>query len=445
MSPFRLEFEASAAFAASLVFLFPCLSFFPCPVHVTHGQVVVARGTVVSTYMAAVGVRSSGAGLETVFFSSQVPAIGRFEHWIRDLDRQLVVAIARDVETNLTALNDHAKSAGFTRPPLLHVGIEKSESLIGGDFGGKSRQAPLSKKDGGGTTPAYRDGDPPIAPKPGTRIEHSSNGGGEGLGEGAVRRPSIQGHLLARSTHWTAAVETALACITEPRLTPSGTETTKSVASGLNGLLASLLEYVDGWAGELRQSSTTAYLLITNTALITQALQHRDVVGELLKTLSPASNPAPAHGDEGGFEARSTLSSGPSTQRRVWSGDTTTDDANPMEGFPFVWECHLRHYYISREEAAAREEAWKSIDGGGDGGSGGYDGSDNNATVPPPPLMRIGLGPWNVPYGFEYAGTLERLWLAPLSERCLLHVIHSAKVKHELLVLLVQRLDLSCY
>ncbi|CAN0528801.1 unnamed protein product, partial [Scytosiphon promiscuus] len=47
---------------------------------------------------------------------------------------------------------------------------------------------------------------------------------------------------------------------------------------------------------------------------------------------------------------------------------------------------------------------------------------------PPPPLIRVGLGPWNVPYGFEYAGTWERLWLTPLSERCLLHAVHSAKV-----------------
>lgn len=108
------------------------------------------------------------------------------------------------------------------------------------------------------------------------------------------------------------------------------------------------------------------------------------------------------------------------------------------KGMPFTWTCHMRHYYspLAKDSPSAetsverRDSVMNDYDGAGGDGGGGYRRSDADAkdVVPPPPVVTVGLGMWNVAYGFEYSGTLERLWLTPLSERCLLHAARSASV-----------------
>lgn len=380
--------------------------------------------------MAAIGVRSSGAGLETVPFSTNVPAVGRLELWLTNLDRQLVSAIACDVDALLIALRQHGE-VGPGRPPLLHIGMARTGDGAAGDESGRDGQIKTNSSQQISSTwdtRAYRKGeDAAGAPSSGAR-------GTDGKGDPASRRQaSVQGQLLARSTHWTTAVEVALSGAQVGLPTNSGGHgtgsQTKRTESLLESLLASLLLYVNGWTGEVRQpGGVTAYHSVTNTALTTQALQHRDIIEELLK---PRSRPFSASPTTGQLETSGTTSIGSaSSPGRVGEGARKTTDAVGEE-YPFAWICHLRHYYVSPAEAAVRKATWEEQNNDGKGGDGpNHEAEDDQMDVlpPPPPLIRVGLGPWNVPYGFEYAGTLERLWLTPLSERCLLHAVHSAKV-----------------
>lgn len=416
-------------------------------------------GSIGKAQMAVAGVRSSGEGLELVQFPTAVPARGRLELWVCDLDRQLVSALARDLAETLKCLNEHG-NAGPGRPPILQFGSEASSNLATGSGGlDTAGGTPVSSatKTPGNNTGLARPNDGNAPPR--------QNGGATGADRAYVRRPTVQGHLLVRSAHWTGAVEGALALRAYPRQPPlsgsgggggGGDVSLLRVDSALQRLLTSILLHVNGWSGELREpGGTTAYASITNTALITQALQQRDVVEELLRDTLPARSSPVAYatvdgtatGDQIGATAVplgnvtsthrassqsvSVAATGASTTLAYLPGVSEVDTC-----FPFNWICHLRHYYIAPSEATAGIAGWEEHNEAGQRGSGagsryggGEDNGRNSAPPVPPPLLRVSLGPWNIPYGFEYGGTLERLWLTPLSERCLLHAVHSAKVQ----------------
>lgn len=398
--------------------------------------VTTSSGTSVNVHMAAVSVRSSGAGLEILPFAVPVPAVGRLEYWLRDVERQIVSAIAHDIDCTLKVLREHGSVGGPGRPPLLHT-----------------RNASRGTGFGGGGSVGRGDGDNDQLGAKGTaatkgggqkHVGHGYNGPGVGNEDGEQPTkfcPSLQGQLLARSAHWTAMTETALrshATSRDPILDSGGdgigcglTGTPTGVESGLRNVLASTLVYVDGWVEELlRPGGMTSCECITNTALVTQALQHRDVVEDLLGGSEPAFlAPAVSSARMSGVVTTSAAFRPPVASSR------TSSDAAPAQSdghgiansksYPFAWTCHLRHYYVSLVEAAARKAAWNSK---ADAFEEVEDDPQTTPEPPPPPLIRVGLGAWNIPYGFEYEGTLERLWLTPLSERCLLHAVYSAKV-----------------
>ncbi len=391
--------------------------------------------------MAAAGVRSSGAGLEMVPFASPVPAVGRFDIWFRNVDRQLMSAIANDVETATAALRKHSKVASG---PLLH--IQTTEAI------GSIKRASAANTDIGSSGLQRTGVSPPV------------NEGGKQSESGQRSYPSIQGQLLARSAHWTAAVETALTGTPFASSPPPGgasggrgqgaRSASRSPESLIQEILSSVLLHVHGWAEELRRpGGMTAYFSLMCTALTTQALQQRDVVEELLKKAprvtaggsTTDANPATTAAKGGRATSPKPITSSATT---AGGGEENAALPGASEWSPFLWLCHLRHYYVSPSEDGGRNGRPRQTrvgvaGGGGGGGAGGGRASaaaagegDNDKDgeyeqelpPPPPPLIRVGLGPWNVPYGFEYAGNLEKLWLTPLSERCLLHAVHSAKV-----------------
>lgn len=416
--------------------------------------------------MAAAGTRSSGAGLEEVAFLSPVPAVGRLEVWVRDVDRQLMSAIAEDVEFSVEALRQYCTAGGgLGRPALLHIGggvdRKASSAAMNGGGGGAPNINGLQSRSGP-ESPAKQhtpgENSPNAAAGKGSGDEGFAAGGRSEPGRGedqanTTRRPSVQGQLLARSVHWTAAVETALSSDTSflPLLAPGDVSSMEHLGNGsmsavkkpgheLQQILALIARDVNGWVEEICQpGGMTAYNSLTNTALVTQALQQRDVVEQLVKeapiSTSPPPTPPPMTLDGRQIELTSTAGS-QTAFSNTGSGDDKADGVSEqVELSPFLWTCHLRHYYTSPSEAKARGEEEQESDNGHPSDSStrwavhdneGH--QDQEESKPPQPLIRVGLGPWNVPYGFEYAGTWERLWLTPLSERCLLHAIHSAKV-----------------
>lgn len=444
--------------------------------------------------MAAAGVCSSGAGLETVIFPSPIPAEGRLELWVRDLGRQLVSSIVRDVDVTVKALVAHGQ-VGHGRPPLLQIGWSKSRtgdhrSAIafdgkggkvtgGGTIGGGGGASDKSESTGV-SNPQSRGGSALMKQNEGTTATAQTrgipdNGGGSGrkgdIGAGGIPRPCVQGHLLARSVHWTRLVEAALIQgASLPATTNSGGMGSVAVdnpcktESALQGVHTALLVYLDGWAGELRQpGGMPLYSSITNIALITQALQQRDVVEELLKDFSQsATSMSTTSSDVGGKTTVTAGRAGTAGVTRAQVGDTAStsraslissssflargvlsrpglglaDGVVSVDRFPFAWTCHLRHYHVPATEASLTNYAEERQEGNikdsesGESGNGEYrrNEEDTGDVPPPPPLLTVGLGTWKVPYGFEYAGTLERLWLTPLSERCLLHAAQSATV-----------------
>ncbi|CAM9120215.1 unnamed protein product, partial [Ectocarpus sp. 13 AM-2016] len=428
-------------------------------------EVVSTNGTTVRTHMAATGVRCCGAGLEAVPFLSPIPAIGRLEIWVRDFDRQLMSAIAEDVEIAANSLRQYQAGGDFGHLGLRTSGLNAIPGLLPGSGIPSSSNKPAN------TATGERSGGDPFA------VGGDGEGGKNGEQTTTGRQPSVQGQLLARGAYWTARIESALACttISEPLQSTDGgnggggaagvsAATNKPERNKLQDVLESLLLSLNAWSGEFSQpDGLTAYNSLTITALATQALQQRDVVEELLQTVSmppPSPSPAPHPENDGqGRQAGKTLAtsaasdmppssptarSTPSSIKEHRDREYVVDEEENY--FLFLWACHLRHYFTSPEEVhSLNGRAQQSNDlqtdnddrsdrgaagGGGtkNAGRGGYEDQENDSVPPPPPpLIRVSVGPWNVPYGFEYAGTLERLWLTPLSERCLLHAVHSAK------------------
>ncbi|CAM9191667.1 unnamed protein product [Ectocarpus sp. 4 AP-2014] len=428
-------------------------------------EVVSTSGTTVRTHVAAAGVRCCGAGLEAVPFSSPIPAVGRLEMWVRDFDRQLMSAIAEDVEIAANSLRQYQTGGGFG-----HLGLRTSDLNAIPGLLPRSGIPSLSNKPSNTATGERSGGDP-------YAVGGDGDGGKNGEQTTTGRQPSVQGQLLARGAQWTAQIESVLACttISEPLHSTDGgnggggaagvsAATNKPERNKLQDVLESLLLNLSAWSGEFSQpDGLTAYNSLTITALATQALQQRDVVEELLQTvLMPRPSPSltpPSEIDGQGRQAGKTLATSaasgmppssptaPSTPSSIKGHRDREHDIDEEKNyFPFLWACHLRHYYTSPEEAQSLNgRAQQSSDlqtdnddrsdhsaagGGGtkNAGRGGYEDQENDSVPPPPPpLVLVSVGPWNVPYGFEYAGTLERLWLTPLSERCLLHAVHSAK------------------
>ncbi|CAM9401133.1 unnamed protein product [Ectocarpus fasciculatus] len=418
-------------------------------------EVVTTNGTTVRTHMAATGVRCCGAGLEMVPFSSPIPAVGRLEIWVRKVDRQLMSAIAEDVEIAASYLRQHQAGGGFGHLGLRTGGPNAIPGLL------QRSGIPSSSNKPANTLTGERSGGDPYA------VGGDGEGGKTGEQTTTGRQPSVQGQLLARGAHWTAEIESALACTTivEPLHSTDGDNggggaagvsaaTNKPECNKLQDVLESLLRNLNAWSDEFSQpGGLTAYESLTITALATQALQQRDVVEELLQTVSL---PSAIDGQE--LQAGKTLATSAASGMTP-SSPTARSTPSSVKGhrdrehvideeensLPFLWACHLRHYYTSPEETQslngrAQQSSDRQTDnddrshGAGSGGGtknaerGGYeDQEDDPVPPPPPPLIRVSVGPWNVPYGFEYAGTLERLWLTPLSERCLLHAVHSAK------------------
>lgn len=372
--------------------------------------------------MAAAGVRSSGAGLEMVPFSSPVVAVGRFEIWARNIDRQLMSAIAHDVELATTALRQYGQAGAPQRSTLLHAGTT-------GTIAGGNREASN------------------VQPRPDAVPSSNQPIVADALA-GVRSQPSLQARLLARSAHWTAAVDAALAGTTfwtSPSQPGGGSSSSRGgqtsdakapPENALQEILTSILLQVDRLAEELCQpGGMIAYDSVATTAITTQALHHRDVLEELLK-MTPSSLSAirgsavqpetPTATSAAVTDVRSSLriQSSPISSFPKEGDRESASFTEPAVFSPFLWTCHLRHYYTPPEEALSQEGAHPS------GGNSGRDEDQEQEVLPPPPppLIRVGIGPWNIPYGFEYAGTLERLWLTPLSERSLLHAVHSAKV-----------------
>lgn len=423
--------------------------------------------------MAAAGVWSSGAGLETVRFASPIPVEGRLELWIRDLDRQLVSLVVCDLDNAVKALIAHGH-VGPGRPPLLHInssGNRASDCTAiegnGGDPGlSESTETGASQSRGnagrGNATALTGQNKGLDATSPtrdildGIGVARERTGpGNDGGTAGSMVKPSLQGHLLARSVHWTRLVEAALMQTFETGTPSIGSGGGSTVTTAIEGVHGALLIYLDGWATELRRSEClTPYASITNTALITQALQQRDVVEELLTEVSSSMRSAsPSTGTEaevgeggssggaaGAPNARFGVPVGSQRVERDFAGTIDARTGSPASvSMPFSWTCHIRYYHVSPDDAMLRESSreilqsdagdWPGANGAKGGRYRGWEDDTSEAAPPaPPPFLRVGLGPWSVPYGFEYAGTLERLWLTPLSERCLLHAAHSAKV-----------------
>eukprot|EP00752_Nemacystus_decipiens_P006721 g6044.t1 len=379
--------------------------------------VTTTGGSTVRKLMAAAGVRSSGAGLEVVSFSSPVLVVGRFEMWVRDVDRQLMSTIAHGVDMATTALRQYGKAEGASQPSaLLHAG--PSGGIVGGN-----RKISTS-----------------VQPRPEATL--SSNG----APAGERSQPSLQARLLARSAHWTTAVEAALtgSGLIASKSQPGGGSSTNSYGGEigdtrnntetmLQEILSSILLHIKSLAEELSPpGGMPAYESVATTALTTLALQHRDVLEELLKPTS--SDVSAIGGSTEQFKTFTTAStavadsplSSPAQSPATKSfrkGGESTNFAESAAFSPFLWTCHLRHYFTPPEEALPHKG--RADPGGGNSKRG--EGQEQEPPPPPPPLIRIGIGPWNIPYGFEYAGTLERLWLTPLAERSLLHAVHSAK------------------
>lgn len=357
-------------------------------------------------------------------FSAPVVAVGRFEIWVKNFDRQLMSAIAHDVETAIVAIRQHGNAVGAPCRSALNC-TGSPETIAGG-----ITKASIGKQSRLGATPSRNQ---PTA--------------GESPAGGGSRQPSVQARLLARSAHWTAAVEASFsgaALGTSPSRPRSGTSSregetndgARKPGSTLQEILSSVLLQTNTWAEELCQPGVSAYNSVATSALTTQALHQRDVLDELLQATSSSpsvttgsmvqSETATITSAAVGYAPPSSPITSPATSSIPKEGDAESANfAETATCSPFLWTCHLRHYYTPPEEALSQNgRAHPS------GSNGGRDEDQDRELVPPPPppLIRVGIGPWNVSYGLEYAGTLERLWLSPLSERCLLHAVHSAKV-----------------
>ncbi|CAM9357254.1 unnamed protein product, partial [Choristocarpus tenellus] len=313
-------------------------------------------------HVAAVGTISAGGGLETVRFSAPVIMNDRMEEWVNIFDRQLALAVMCDTGCSLVLLQEHAaedkRRDSHNQVPLLHISSpprNPQESM----WLDMLASAEKSGAAAGDTTN-------------GRRTSQASS-------MASSKSVCLQGELLARSIHFTSQIELAIAGGGRSK----GCERWEEA---LDAIGRSLTIHTNGWAEYLSNPSLEDALnTISYTALITQALQHRDTV-QLLKDALHKT------GSQGQQDSLPVIDS-------------------------FAWVCHLRYYFSSPAKAQEVLEAWKKEEN--------REEEDREPT--PPPVVRVSIGPWHTPYGFEYRGTMERLWVTPLSERCLLHTTHSAK------------------
>ncbi|CAM9103796.1 unnamed protein product, partial [Discosporangium mesarthrocarpum] len=323
--------------------------------------------------LAAVGAHSAGGGLETMCFVSPAILKSDMDEWFIDLERQLVVVIMRDIARSIDVLKRHdasnsTQSMTAQNPLLLKSGRSAKSNTTTDTKGTRVKQG-------------KRRGD-----RKGSMDEGKGNLGREPTNLSRVDDDSksyvcLQGQLLARSVHWTSQVEKVFHSA-GARGSAKGAE---RLEMALNGLSSSLTCHVDGWAKVLASPGGLNQLaVISNAAFVTQAMYQRDIVEDLMPKSQPA-NGLPGKRD------------------------------HPPEVNSFAWTCHLRYYFNSPKQDGEDLSASKD------------ENEEDDLRPLPKPVLRVSVGPWHAPYGFEYCGTMEKLWLSPLSERCLLHTAHSAK------------------
>jgi hypothetical protein len=219
----------------------------------------------------------------------------------------------------------------------------------------------------------------------------------------------LQMTLLAHHIHFTKEVE---ACYTNASTTSSSnsrntaTTTIATVLAALEALHDSTLQHISAWSDSTYDSNVDAqqYTLLVSTAHIAQALHFRDILSSLIAQISSSS----------------------SSSSSISLDDVQSD---------FRWTQHLRYYYngMSNNGTGSDTNA-NSTDAYGSNRKVSEVARSNSTSVTPVqaaqpllPCISASIGPWSVAYGWNYYGTNERLWVAPLAEKCLYHMIHSAR------------------
>jgi hypothetical protein len=215
--------------------------------------------------------------------------------------------------------------------------------------------------------------------------------------------------LLAHHIHFTKEVE---ACYTNAITTTinnsrgTATTTTATVIAALETLFDSTLQHISAWSDSCHDFNVDAqqYTLLVSTAHIAQALHFRDILSSLIAQLSSSS---------------SSISS------------SIPDDVHS----DFRWTQHLRYYYNGMSNNGSNGDTnANSADAYGNSRKVSEVARSNSTMItsvqaaqPLLPCISVSVGPWCVAYGWNYYGTNERLWIAPLAEKCLYHMIHSAR------------------
>jgi hypothetical protein len=217
----------------------------------------------------------------------------------------------------------------------------------------------------------------------------------------------LQMTLLAHHIHFTKEVE---ACYSNASTNTNNSSrnaastTTATVIAALETLLDSTLQHISAWSDTCYDSSVDAqqYALLVSTAQIAQALHFRDILSSLTAQLSASS-----------------------------SSSSIPDDVQSN----FRWTQHLRYYCngMSNNGTSSDTNA-NSTDAYGSNRKVSEVVRSNSTSITPVqaaqpllPCVSASVGPWSVSYGWNYYGTNERLWIAPLAEKCLYHMIHSAR------------------
>jgi hypothetical protein len=217
----------------------------------------------------------------------------------------------------------------------------------------------------------------------------------------------LQMTLLAHHIHFTKEVE---ACYTNAittsssssRNTASTTTTAATVVAALETLCDSTLQHISAWSDTCHDSNVDAhqYAVLVSTAQIAQALHFRDIVSSLIAQIST-------------------------------SNSSSIDDVHS----DFRWTQHLRYYYNGMSNSGSGDNTNTTTAADASGNRKVSEIARSNSTLttsvkaaqPLLPCISARVGPWTVSYGWSYYGTNERLWVAPLAEKCLYHMIHSAR------------------